>query len=97
MPFAYRQQAQGLTWGPGPGLTLPPGVGSPSGNPQETPGSGLPRPGPGAAETTRASTCVPGEASAHSWWVTPQMVSRLPKVSVGPKATLSSPDHSAAL
>ena len=45
----------------------------------------------------RASICVPGEAGAHSWRVTPQMVSTLPKVSVGPKATPSSPDHTAAL
>ena len=90
LPFASRQQAQGLT------QSLPRVRAAPAAGPKRHPGL-VCRPGRGAAETTLASTRVPGEAGAHSWRATPQTVSRLPKVSIGPEATPSSPEHTAAL
>lgn len=44
-----------------------------------------------------APTRIPGEAGVLSWWVTPQTVSRLPKVSVAPKVTTSAPDSPAVV
>lgn len=44
-----------------------------------------------------APTRIPGEAGVLSWWVTPQTVSRLPKVSVAPKVTTSTPDSPAVV